>query len=230
MNAHVERAGPPPGQAQALVILCHGYGSNGEDLIGLVPELSRFVPGAAFASPDAPEPVPGYPAGRQWFPISNLDPLLMAQGVRRAASWLDRLVDAELERARLPASACALVGFSQGTMMSLHVGLRRAERLAAVVGFSGLLPAAERLAAEVVTRPPVFLAHGDRDDRVPVHALAAARDGLAAAGVGCRWRITPGMGHAISPEGIAGAGRFLRAAFAGELAPWGSPVANPDKA
>lgn len=227
MAGRVERAGPARGgAATALVVLAHGYGSNGQDLIGLAPELARRLPGALFVSPDAPEPVPGYPAGRQWFPISRLDPLLMAQGVRQAAGWLDRFIDAELAAAALPASACALVGFSQGTMMSLHVGLRRREPLAAVVGFSGLLAGPERVAAEVVTRPPVLLAHGDRDDVVPVHALAAAREGLAAAGVGCRWLITPGMAHSISPEGLDAAGRFLRDAFAGRLAGWAPPAAK----
>lgn len=220
----IERAQPASGgRATALVILAHGYGSNAQDLISLAPELARWLPNAAFVSPNAPQPVPGYPGGYQWFPISRLDPLLMAQGVRSAAGWLDRFIDAELERAALPASACALVGFSQGTMMSLHVGLRRPEALGAVVGFSGMLAGPERLSAEIASRPPVFLAHGDRDDVVPVHALAAAREALAQAGVGCRWTISPGYPHAIAPEAIATAGRFLRDALAGRMPGWSGP-------
>ena len=223
------RARPASGaQAKALVILAHGYGSNAEDLISLAPEMARWLPDAEFVSPNAPHPVPGYPGGYQWFPISRLDPALMASGVRSAAGWLDRFIDAELKRSGLPESACALVGFSQGTMMSLHVGLRRARTLAALVGFSGLLTAPERLAAEIATRPPVFLAHGDRDDVVPVHALAAAREGLASAGVGCRWAISPGLPHAIAPEAIATAGRFLRDAFAGRIEGWSGPAPAPE--
>lgn len=223
-TGRVLRAQPAAGgPARALVILAHGYGSNGEDLISLAPELARWLPHAAFVSPDAPDPVPGYPGGRQWFPIARLDPALMAQGARGAAGWMDRFIDVELRESGLPARACALLGFSQGAMMSLHVGLRRREVLAAVVGFSGLLPAPERLAAEIASRPSVLLAHGEHDDVVPVQALAAAREGLAAAGVGCRWAISPGLPHAIAPDSLAIAGRFLRNALRGDGAGWTGP-------
>ncbi len=221
------RAPAAGGRPSSLVVFVHGYGSNGDDLIGLAPALASALPNTAFASPDAPQPVPGYPSGFQWFPISQLDPALMASGVRQAAGALDRFIDAELRRLELPPSACALVGFSQGTMMSLHVGPRRSEPLAAVVGFSGLLTAPERLTSEVRSRPPVLLVHGAQDDRIPVHALAAAREGLAQAGVGCRWRIEPRLPHSIGPAGIDDAGAFLRDAFAGRLAGWSGPERTP---
>ena len=211
------------GPARALVIFVHGYGANGDDLIGLAPALSRLMPGAAFASPHAPEPVPGYPGGRQWFPITRLDPQLMAEGARGAAASLDGFLDAERARLGLAPAACALLGFSQGAMMSLHVGLRRPEPLAAVLGFSGLLVAPERLAVEMRSRPPVFLAHGERDEVVPVHALAAARDSLSGAGVGCRWRVTPGLPHSIGEDALAAGGLFLRDAFAARLGGWAGP-------
>ena len=221
------RQGPAAGgRATSLVIFAHGYGSNGDDLIGLAPMLAKALPNTAFASPDAPQPAPGAPNGFQWFPISRLDPALMASGVRQAAGALDRFIDAELRRWGLPASACALVGFSQGTMMSLHVGLRRAEALAAVVGFSGVLTAPERLAAEARSRPPVLLVHGARDDVLPVHALAAAREGLAAAGIGCRWRIEPQLPHSIGQEGLSDCAALLKDAFAGRLAGWAGPQAR----
>ncbi len=214
------------GRPTSLVVFAHGYGSNGDDLIGLAPMLAKALPNTAFASPDAPGPAPGAPNGFQWFPISRLDPALMAVGVRQAAPYLDRFLDAELRRWELPASALALVGFSQGTMMGLHVGLRRPEPPAAVVGFSGVLTAPERLAAEMTAPPPpVLLVHGAADDVVPVHALAAARDGLAAAGVGCRWRIEPGLPHSIGQAGLADCADFLRDAFAGRLAGWAGPRA-----
>ena len=217
------RAPSAGGRPQSLVIFAHGYGSNGDDLIGLAPMLAKALPNTAFVSPDAPSPAPGAPNGFQWFPISRLDPALMAAGVRGAAPALERFIDAELRRHELPPSACALVGFSQGTMMSLHVGLRRESPLAAVVGFSGVLAAAERLAAEVRSRPPVLLVHGARDDVLPVHALAAAREALAQAGVGCRWRIEPQLPHSIGQAGLDDAAAFLRAAFAGRLAGWMGP-------
>jgi phospholipase/carboxylesterase len=121
-----------------------------------------------------------------------MDPAALAQGVRRAALTLDRFIDGELQRYQLPASACALVGFSQGTMMSLHVGLRRVEPLAAIIGYSGALVAPETLPGEIRSRPPVLLAHGDADDMVPVDALFSALAGLAAAGTPARFRSVRG--------------------------------------
>ena len=216
------RSGGAPKQ---LVVLAHGYGSNGEDLIGLAPYFAQALPDAVFVSPNAPEPIPGYPGGWQWFPISRIDPRLMAQGVRGAAHHLDRFIDQELERYRLPASACALVGFSQGTMMSLHVGLRRPEPLAAILGYSGMLPVAEP--SEVKSRPPVALVHGDRDDVIPVQALFASQEGLAACGVPALWRISGGAGHTIAEGGLDLGAAFLRDAFRGRFAGWAPPERRP---
>ncbi len=138
------------GKADALVILLHGYGSNGADLISLAPYWQKALPGAAFVSPNAIEPVPQAPGGYQWFPISQLDPQLMEQGARQAAAQsVDRFIDRELERAGLDESRLALVGFSQGTMMALHVGLRRKRPPAAILGFSGVLVAARKLKEEM---------------------------------------------------------------------------------
>ena len=212
-----ERGGAP----KQLVILAHGYGSNGEDLIGLAPYFSRALPEAVFVSPNAPEPVPGYPGGHQWFPISGIDPRLMAQGARAAAGHLDRFIDQELQRYGLPASSCALVGFSQGTMMALHVGLRRPEALAGILGYSGMLPVAEP--SEVRSRPPVALVHGDRDEVIPVQALCAAIDGLAACGVPALWRISGGLPHSIGQDGLDLGAAFLRDVFRGRFAGWIPP-------
>ena len=218
--------GRPPNR---IVILAHGYGSNGEDLIGLAPYLARALPDAVFVSPNAPEPVPGYAGGYQWFALARLDPHTTAAGVRSAAPSLDRFIDAELARYRLPASACALIGFSQGTMMALHVGLRRAEPLGAVLGYSGMLAAAETLPAEVKSRPPIALVHGDRDEVIPPAALFMAAEGLAAAGTPCLWRISGGAGHTIAEDGLALGGAFLRDAFAGRFAGWAAPQPAPGR-
>lgn len=211
-------------RARQLVIFAHGYGSNGADLIGLAPFLAQALPEAAFVSPNAPEPVPGYPGGYQWFGLSNLDPQRMAAGVAAATPTLDAFVDAELQRHQLPPSACALVGFSQGSMLSLHVGPRRREALGAVVAFSGLLAAPERLPADIRTRPPILLAHGDRDDVVPAQMLFAALGGLAAAGAPALWRLCPGQGHTIPEDALALAAEFLHDAFAGAFAAWTGPT------
>ncbi len=212
------------GRARQLVIFCHGYGSNGQDLIGLAPFLAQALPEAAFVAPDAPEPVPGFPGSAfQWFGLANMDPQRLAQGVQSAAPGLDAFIDAELIRHNLPASACALVGFSQGTMMALHVGPRRRDALGAVVGFSGLLAAPERLPAEIRSRPPILLTHGDRDDRVPPQMLFAALAALADVQAPAIWRLCPGEGHTIPQEALALAAEVLHDAFAGALTGWSGP-------
>jgi phospholipase/carboxylesterase len=223
------RVPPASGRpAKQLVIFAHGYGSNGDDLIGLAGYLAQDLPDAAFASPNAPQPLPGYPGGAyQWFGLANMDMDIIAKGAQAAAPVLDAFIDAELQRHGLTAADCALVGFSQGTMMALHVGLRRVEALGAVVGFSGLLAGAETLGAELKSRPPILLAHGDRDDRVPIRALFETTHALAAAQTPAMWRITPGSGHTIPEDALELAGVFLRDAFAGKFAGWAGPVGRP---
>ena len=207
------RQPPRSGKPQKLVILAHGYGSNGNDLIGLAPYFARALPDAVFVSPNAPEPVPGYQGGYQWFPLSRLDPQTTAAGVRGAAPALDRFIDAELKRYALPASACALVGFSQGTMMSLHVGLRRPEPLGAVIGFSGMLAAPDALGAEIKSRPPVLLLHGDSDEMLPPMLTERAAEVLRQHGVKTRMHIAQGVGHGIDQTGLSHAARFLLESF-----------------
>ena len=212
------RLAPASGKADRLVIFCHGYGADGNDLIGLGSHWQRLLPTTAFASPHAPERCTMSPMGYQWFAISRLQPDEMLRGVERAAPILNAFIDAELDRLGLDPSRLALVGFSQGTMMSLHVGLRRAVAPAAIVGFSGALPGPEKLPTEIVSRPPVLVVHGDADEMIPVQALHVAANGLGAAGVAVRWHISRGIGHGIGPDGLDLAGKFLADAFAGKLA------------
>ncbi len=195
------------GKPDALVVLLHGYGSNGADLISLAPYWQKALPGAAFVSPNAIEPVPQAPGGYQWFPIANLGPQLMEQGARRAAGSVDRLLDRELERAGLDASRLALVGFSQGTMMALHVGLRR--QVAAILGFSGVLVGGRKLKQEMQSKPPVLLIHGDRDPTIPIAAMFDSAEALAAAGHGAQWHVSYGVPHSIGPDGLDLGGAFL---------------------
>jgi phospholipase/carboxylesterase len=202
------------GAAKQLVVLLHGVGADGDDLIGLAPALAHVLPDAAFTAPNGPEPCDMAPFGYQWFSLQDRRSEALLRGVQAAAPLLDGFLDDELERHGLDSSRLALVGFSQGTMMSLYVAPRRAEAMAAVLGFSGALLGADALEVEVVSRPPVFLIHGDADEIVPVGALPAAVAGLQAAGIPVRWEIRPGLPHAIDPEGIAHGGTFLAAVFA----------------
>lgn len=197
------------GAPKSLVVLLHGYGSNGADLISLAPYWAKLLPNTQFVAPNAPEPVPMAPGGFQWFALTKMDPLLLEQGARQAAAALDRFLDRELERYALVPQRLVLVGFSQGTMMALHVGLRRAKAPAGIVGFSGALVGGARLASEMTSAPPVLLVHGDRDDRIPLGAMFDASEQLAQAGVPTAWHVSYGVPHSIGPDGLELAGRFL---------------------
>lgn len=205
------------GEPKQLVVFVHGYGANGRDLIALADPLGPVLPDAAFVSPDAPGQVPGYPEGRQWFPLTRLSPNELADGVRQAGPALDAFIDTELERHGLTGDKLALIGFSQGAMMALHVGLRRKIAPAAIVGFSGALADAAALPGEITAKPPVFLAHGDADPVVPPQSLNAAAAALQSAGLSILCRMTPGLGHSIAPEGLQIAAGFLKQAFEGTL-------------
>ncbi|HKD22138.1 MAG TPA: dienelactone hydrolase family protein [Rhizomicrobium sp.] len=210
------------GAATHLVVLCHGYGADGNDLIGLAPHWQRLLPTVSFVAPNAPEPCAAGP-GYQWFPIARLDPNAMRQGVEKAASVLDAFLDAELARANLPPDRLALVGFSQGTMMSLHVGLKR--RPAAIVGFSGLL--ADVPPARYDDAPPVLLIHGDSDPMIPTEYLFASATALGRAGVAVQWHVSADTPHAIDATGLALGGQFLSLAFRGVLRPKGAEISCP---
>lgn len=201
------------GQAKSLVIFLHGYGADGNDLIGLAEPLAPHLPDTVFLSPDAPQRSAMNPMGRQWFPIPWLDgssESAMQEGAAEAARILDRyLTEAMEEEGRAPAETC-VVGFSQGTMMALHVVPRREEPIAGLVGFSGRLTEPEKLPAEIRSRPPVLLIHGDQDPMVPVESIDEARAGLEAAGVDVRWHISRGVGHGIAPDGLGLALDFLK--------------------
>ena len=205
------------GPARQLVVLLHGYGADGNDLIEIGRAWQELLPHAAFVSPHAPEPCAEAPVGRQWFPLTFRDPQERWRGVNAAAPGIERFLDAELARHRLDAAALALVGFSQGTMMALHVGLRRRDAPAAIVGYSGLLALPEQgpdaLAREISARPPVLLVHGSDDDLIPAQALFAAAEGLAALSVPVEWHLSHGVGHGIDIEGLRHGGKFLERRF-----------------
>ena len=206
------RAAPRSGQTKSLVIFLHGYGADGNDLFGLSGPFAEHMPDTAFRSPNAPERCRVNPMAYQWFPISWLDGSAeseMAAGFRRSAAILDSYITEAMAEEGVGPAATALVGFSQGTMMSLHVAPRRAEALAAIVGFSGRLQDGGKLSREAVSKPPVLLIHGDQDEMIPVAALAEARNGLADAGFQVRWHISRGIGHGIAPDGLALALGFL---------------------
>jgi phospholipase/carboxylesterase len=215
------RSGKTPTSA---VILVHGYGANGADLIGLAPAFAEVLPDTAFYSPNAPQSLGGFSGAYQWFALEGFDPAAigadpnrmidvykkMRTGAAQAAAVLNRYIDQVLATHKLEPGRLALVGFSQGTMMSLHVGLRRPKQIGGIVGFSGALTGADVLAAQIVTRPPVALVHGDADPILPVQSMTEAARVLKSVDVPVTTHAVAGLQHGIDGEAAHYGTTFLR--------------------
>jgi phospholipase/carboxylesterase len=204
--------------ARQLVVFLHGYGADGNDLIELGRAWQNLLPDAAFVSPHAPERCSQSPNGRQWFPLTFQANNERWIGVNKAGPLLEQFLAAELARNSLAPNALALVGFSQGTMMALHVGLRRAVPPAAIIGYSGLFVLAdgvspEAVKSEIKAKPPILLLHGDQDDLIPPQALFLSAQYLAALDIPTEWHMSAGVGHGIDQEGLRHGGEFLARQF-----------------
>lgn len=197
------------GAPKQVVVMLHGVGAGGNDLIDLAPFFQQVLPDALFVSPDAPFAYDMAPMGRQWFSIQDFSPAARLKGAQGAAPLVDAFIDTLLATHGLSENALVLIGFSQGAMMALHVGLRRAQPVAALIGYSGMLLGPDLLADELVSRPPVLLVHGDADEVLPVPALEAAQAGLEAAQVSVEAHVRPGLEHGIDEEGIRFGMRFI---------------------
>jgi len=206
------------GKPKQLVVLLHGYGADGNDLIEIGRQWRALLPDAAFVAPHAPEPCAMSPMGRQWFALTMRDPDERWRGVVKARPVVDAFLDAELTKLGLTESQLALVGFSQGTMMALHIGLRRRRAPAAILGYSGVLVGSEHL-AEATARdaggapPPILLAHGDQDQLIPFDALFDSAEALAKANIPCQWHLSLGVGHGIDNGGLTHGGLFIAKSF-----------------
>jgi phospholipase/carboxylesterase len=207
--------GPHSGGAvKQIILLLHGYGSYGDDLISFADVWRDVFPDALFLAPNAPEPVPFNYGGYQWFGIDELNAEAMAAGVAGAAPVLDRFIDGQLAKHDLTERDMALVGFSQGTMMSLYVGPRRAQQLAGILGYSGLLTDPAALAREMRSKPPVMLIHGEADPMVPVTAMRSAESELVKLGFEVSSHVSPGLGHSVDQIGLQLGADFVSSALA----------------
>jgi phospholipase/carboxylesterase len=208
------RKAPVSGTTRSVVVFVHGYGANGADLLGLADVLGEHLPDTLFVSPDAPESIPGMPNGYQWFPIPWLDGSSTEEaerGMAAAVEDFNAFLDALMADEDVLPEQVALFGFSQGTMMSLHVAPRREDAIAGVVAFSGRLLSPETLPEEVRVRMPVLLVHGDQDDMVPPQSLPEAAQALQQAGFTDVYaHVMKGTGHGIAPDGLGVALAFLR--------------------
>lgn len=209
------RLPPKSGRARSLVVFLHGYGADGNDLIDLGQSWAELLPDAAFVSPHAPEPCGMAPTGRQWWPLTMRDPGERWRGCQQAGPDLEAFLEQELARTGVPPHRLALVGFSQGAMMALHVGLRRAVMPGAIIAFSGHLVGPEHLKSEARGKPPILLVHGDRDEIIPVDALFDAMDHLGKAEIPCQWHLSVGTAHGIDAGGLHHGGLFLAQSLRG---------------
>ncbi|MBX7201030.1 MAG: dienelactone hydrolase family protein [Rhodospirillaceae bacterium] len=213
------------GAPTAAVVILHGYGANGDDLISLAPFFAQTLPHVIFYAPNAPQPWEGggY-GGRQWFGLPGYDPnamqrdpnlrgerfKAMSAGAAAASIPLNKFIDQVLAEHTLAPNRLALLGFSQGTMMSLYAGLRREKQLAAILGYSGALVGADRIAGEIKTKPPVCLVHGAADPVVPALCMADIDQALTPLGVSVATHLIPGLQHGIDPDGARIGAAFLQ--------------------
>ena len=193
---------PTSGAApKQIVLLLHGFGSSGSDMIALAPSWRQTLPDALFLAPHAPQRT-GFGAGYQWWGLSDITPQALAAGALSAAPAIDAFIDRKLAQYGLAEADLAVVGFSQGTMMALHVGLRRSRQVAAIVGFSGMLTGAPQLHHDRITKPPVLLVHGSHDPVVPVAALHQAESELKRLGIAVTTHVSSGVQHSVDPVGL----------------------------
>ncbi len=212
------RLKPVSGKAKQLVVILHGYGADGNDLIEIGRQWQKYLPDAAFVSPHAHEPCAMSPGGRQWFRLTDRNPHERWSGVCGAHPVIDAFIDEEAAELGVAPENVAIAGFSQGAMMALHVGLRRKIAPAAVIGLSGTLVGPENLAEATARRkdglpPPVLIMHGHMDEVIPVDAMFMTADQLAAANIPCQWHLAIGVGHGIDGEEIRHGAMFLARAF-----------------
>lgn len=208
------RRGPHSGETRSAVVFLHGYGANDADLMGLADPLAEHLPDTLFVAPDAPEIIPGMPTGLQWFPIPWIDGSSEEEaerGMIAAAADLNAFLDALMVDEDLLPEQVVLFGFSQGSMMALHVAPRREDEVAGVVAFSGRILSPDMLKDATQSRPPILLVHGDADDVVPVQSMPEAAEALEEAG----WKdvfahVMKGTGHGIAPDGLNVALAFMR--------------------
>lgn len=198
------RSGRPP---SSVVVMLHGYGANGADLRDVAQTLANDLPDTVFLLPDALEPMPGAPGAFQWFPLAGSDDVSRRAGVRRAVAQLTPRIDHELQARGLARARLALVGFSQGAMLALDLGLHLDPPAAGVVSLSGRLVDD---GAPSPTPSPALLVHGTADGRIPVSETERALGLLGRLHVRTESLLMPGVGHTIPPQAISAAGAFLR--------------------
>ena len=204
----------PFGEIKQVVILLHGLGSNGDDLLGLVPMMVTDLPGTAFLAPNAPISTPFTSGGYHWFDYWDRNVLQINDGIKAATPLIVEYINDVCTRFNLSRDRIILCGFSQGCMMALYAGLRLLEGIGGIIGLSGVLMMPETLALEkTATLPPVLLAHGLQDTVVPALASYQAEMILKSLGAEVSYLQRPVMGHSIDNHVIKAVTTFCRKVF-----------------
>lgn len=185
-----------------MIIFVHGYGADGNDLIGLANYFQSTLPEVIFLSPHAPEACSMNPSGYQWFDLTSTDPAVLWSKILVAADHLNEFIDSKLLEYNIAEENLALIGFSQGTMMSLHVSLRRKNTMAAVLGYSGRLIGADLLKDDLISKPSIYLIHGDQDPMVPYQDSLTAEKVLKEYSIDIKTHISEHTQHSIAEDGL----------------------------
>lgn len=199
----------PSSKPDKLVVFLHGVGADGFDLIGLADEIAQSLPSAVFLSPNAPFPYEEYPSGYQWFSLRDRNDEKLSQEIQMSLPILKAYIDENLAKHQLKYKDLVLIGFSQGTMMALQLAPRLPETCFAVIGFSGALVNPDLLAKEAISKPPIFLSHGDEDQVVTLSQHRLSVRALNNMNFPLEEQVVKGAGHTISLESLEFAKKFL---------------------
>ena len=192
------------------VILCHGYGGDGKDISILAGYWRTYLPDTIFICPDAPEKCEASPSGFQWFALTDQDPEQILSKSLVAENKLNKLIDEVKESYNLLANQIIIGGFSQGSMISLQTGIKRKDKINSILGYSGKIIDLEHLSKNIISRPNIFLMHGDIDQVVPVDGLLEAKNFFNKNNYEIETKIFKDCEHRIPMEGSSMGLQFIK--------------------
>ena len=193
-----------------IIVLCHGYGGDGKDISSLAVHWQRFLPDAIFLCPNAPEVCNVNPQGYQWFDLTTEEEEVILEKSLIAEEKLNTFLDQALNNFQLETSNLALVGFSQGSMMSIQVGLKKKEEINCLIGYSGKIINKKNLSDNINSKPKIFLMHGTNDTIVPPTHLLEAKEYLNKCGIKIKTKLFKNCEHKIPVEGSSLGLGFLK--------------------
>ena len=192
------------------IVLCHGYGGDGKDISTLAINWRRFLPDAIFLCPNAPEVCADNPRGYQWFDMTSENEEMIFEKSLAAAEKLNIFLDQVVKNFRLESSNLALVGFSQGCMISIQSGLPRKEQINCIIGYSGKVINQKHLMKNINSKPKIFLMHGANDTIVSPTYLLEAKEYLTKHGINAKIKMFKNCEHRIPVEGSSLGLGFLK--------------------